>query len=159
MRAVLDLWLLEARLDLCRKELFEMLEGAELVKFYDAISTLGKYWFENEQNVSQTVLETEKYILLGGAYGTVKQGALANQIKKGGKFKYFWSRIFMPYESLAILYPVIKKHKVLIPFCHVARWFGALFKRKRISGEIKNVTGANREQIEKMKKLMLELGL
>ena len=101
----------------------------------------------------------EKFILLGGVYGTAQQSAVTGQIKKGGKVKYFWSRIFMPYEGLAILYPVIKKHKILIPFCQVARWFGALFKRKRISREVKRVAGTDREQIEKTKKLLNDLGL
>ncbi len=159
MRSVLDLWLLDTRAELDREKLYKMLEKAKLVKFYNTVISLGKYWFDNEKNVSQAVLEAEKYILLGGAYGTGKQGAVSKQIKKGGKFRYFWSRIFMPYESLAILYPVIKKHKILTPFCQIARWFGSLFKSKRIAKEIKNVTGADREQIEKTRKLLDDLGL
>lgn len=159
VRSVLDLWILNTSLSYDKAELMGMLEKARLVRFYEAVSRLGEYWFGNEDSVSQTVLEAEKYILLGGAYGTAKQGAVTGQIKKGGKLRYFWSRIFMPYDSLAILYPIIKKHKIFTPFCQIARWFSALFKRKRIAKEIKYVTGADREQIEKTKILLDKLGL
>ena len=158
LRSVLDLHLLSAD-SYDKDKLNTLLEKARLVRFYNEIISLGEYWFGIKENVSQTVLEAEKYILLGGAYGTAQQGAVAGQIKKGGKFKYFWSRIFMPYESLAVLYPVIKKHKILTPFCQVRRWFGALFKSKRIAKEIKNVTASDREQVEKTKKLLSDLGL
>ena len=83
----------------------------------------------------------------------------AKQVKKGGKVKYFWSRVFLPYESLAILYPIIRKHKVLTPFCQIARWFGAMFKSKRIANEIKAVAVTNDEQITKTKELLKGLGL
>ena len=159
VKTVLDLWLLNKQVDFDKTVLMELLTQTELVKFYQALSTLGEYWFGGEVRADQTVLEMEKYILLGGVYGTAQQSAVTGQIKKGGKFKYFWSRIFMPYESLVILYPIIKKHKILTPFCQIARWFGALFKRKRISREVKRVAGTEREQIEKTKKLLNDLGL
>ena len=159
VKTVLDLWLLSKRTDFDKTVFMELITKTELVKFYQAVNALGKYWFDGEVSAEQTVLEMEKFILLGGAYGTAQQGVVAAQVKKGGKIKYFWSRIFMPYESLAILYPVIRKHKILTPFCQVARWFGALFKRKRISREVKRVAGTDREQIEKTKKLLDDLGL
>lgn len=158
LRSVLDLYVL----GVCgydKDKLAKLLEKAGLFRFYSEIIALGEYWFGGRETVGQTVLDAEKYILLGGAYGTAKQGTTAGQAKKGGKFKYFWSRIFMPYESLAVLYPVIKNHKILTPFCQVRRWFGALFKGKRIAKEIKNVTAADREQVEKTKKLLNDLGL
>lgn len=158
LRSVIDLYLLNA----CgydKDKLDGLLEKAGLARFYSEIISLGKYWLDGKENVSQTALETEKYILLGGVYGTTKQSATAEQVKKGGRLKYFWSRLFMPYETLAVLYPVIKKHKILTPVCQVRRWFGALFKSKRIAKEIKNVTASNREDLEKTKKLLSDLGL
>lgn len=159
MRSVIDLWLLNEKEDFDREALLELLSKAELVKFYQAIILLGEYWFDGKSSCDQTVLELEKYILLGGVYGTAQQGTVVGQIKKGGKFKYFWSRIFMSYESLSVLYPVIKRHKILTPFCQMARWFSVIFKRKRITREIKRATGTDHEQIEKTKKLLDELGL
>ncbi len=159
LRSVLDMWLLKGKLALNDVELKALLEKAELDKFYQAIMELGEYWFENQLTVSSTVLEMEKYILLGGAYGTSKQGAAFKQVKKGGKFKYFWSRVFMPYKSLVILYPVIKKHKILTPFCQIARWFSVIFKGKRIKKEIKAVTAVSKEQVDSVRALLNQLGL
>lgn len=159
MRSVLDLYLVSERAEIDWDSLISLIEWTQLEEFYNVMFNLGEYWLGERTNVEQRELDSERYILLGGVYGTVKQGAVAKQIKKGGKLKYFWSRVFMPYESLAVLYPVIKKHKILTPFCQIARWFGALFKGKRVRKEIKNVTGANRGDIEKTKKLIEDLGL
>lgn len=159
LRSVLDMWLLKGKLAINDSELNALLERAELKKFYNAIMDLGEYWFGELNEMSQAVLESEKLILLGGAYGTKKQGAVSKQAKKGGKFKYLWSRIFMPYQSLAVLYPVIKKYKILTPFCQIARWFSVLFKGERIKKEIKTVTAVSKGQVDSISSLLNELGL
>ncbi|MBQ7225172.1 MAG: nucleotidyltransferase family protein [Clostridia bacterium] len=158
LRSVLDLYLIKD-IELNKEKLKEMLCSAGLDRFYKVAIDLGEYWLGELKEPSDTLLEAEKYILLGGAYGTQRQGTLSQQVKRGGKFKYFWSRVFMPYESLAVLYPVIKKHKMLTPFCQIARWLGAIFKGKKIKKEIKNVTSANEIQVAKTKKLLEDLGL
>lgn len=159
LRSVLDMWVLTGRLTLDNKELCVLLEKARLSKFYQAVIELGKYWFGNKSAPSPNILEMEKYILLGGAYGTKKQGAVSLQVKKGGKARYFLSRIFMPYESLAILYPIIKKHKILTPFCQLARWFTSISKGKRVAKEIKNVTTATEKEINDISLLLSLLEL
>lgn len=158
-RSVLDLWLLKNELSIDENKLDALLSQAELSTFYGAMIKLGEYWFEDNNQAAPITLEAETFILLGGIYGTDKQAAATKQIKKGGKLKYFWSRIFLPYESLAILYPIIKKHKILTPFCQIARWLGAIFKGKRVSKEIKNVASVNKEQSEKTRGLLEGLGL
>ena len=159
LRSVLDIWLLSGCLHYDGDKLHALLTQAGLSTFYSVLLSLGEYWFGSAKEADKIVKDTELYILLGGVYGTAKQGAVAKQVKKGGKARYFLSRIFLPYESLAVLYPVIKKHKILTPFCQVARWFGALFKGKRIKKEIKNVTSASREQTSQIRELMSALGL
>ena len=157
LRSVLDIWLLKNSLVLDNSQLKALLEEACLSRFYNAISDLGEYWFGKGN--AEGLEEIEKYILLGGAYGSGKQASSTRLAKKGGRFRYFWSRIFLPYESLAILYPVIKHHKILTPFCQIARWFGAIFKGNKVKREIKNVVGTNKEQAEKTRKLLDSLGL
>lgn len=157
LRSVLDIWILRHSLKIDDNVLNDLLENAELKKFYDTVVSLSEYWFGDLTNVSDTVLEAEKFILLGGVYGTKKQNALSKQVKSGGKFGYFIRRIFMPYESLAILYPVIKKYKILTPFCQILRWFGAIFKAKRIRKEIKNVSMTSEEQVLRLEILLKKL--
>ena len=157
VRSVLDIWLLGKSISFDKELLDSLLKEAGLTKFYCSIKSLAEYWFGSLTEVDKTVLEIERFILLGGVYGTKKQGAAAKQVKKGGKLKYFWSRIFMPYRSLVILYPVIKKHKILTPFCQIHRWFSVIFKGKRIAKEIKNVSGVTQEQADRTERLLNDL--
>ena len=147
------------REELEKDELFSLLNESGLFEFFEKISELAEYWFGKRNEVSELVLEMEKHILLGGTYGTSGQSVAFKSAKKGGKFKYFISRIFMPYESLAILYPVIKKHKILTPFCQVARWFGVIFKSKRIAKEMKKIAAMDKSQIEDISAMLDKLGL
>lgn len=159
LRSVLDIWILLVRAEFEREALFSLLKEGGLFEFFEKISELAEYWFGKRNEVSELVLEMEKHILLGGTYGTSGRSVAFKSAKKGGKFKYFMSRIFMPYESLAILYPVIKKHKILTPFCQVARWFGVIFKSKRIAKEMKKIAAADKSQIEDISAMLDKLGL
>ena len=159
LRSVIDLWILEQHLSIDRESLEKILKQAELYEFYRVVNSLAYYWMDQDETEEQIVLAVEKYVLLGGAYGTRSQNAAVGRVKKGGRLKYFWSRIFMPYESLAILYPVIKRHRILTPFCQIARWFGAVFKSKRIKKEIITVNATTDEQVENIKRLLDGLGL
>ena len=158
-RSVLDLWLLQKQLELNGYVLNGFLQSVGLRRFYDIMTELGNYWFGGKPSDNPTLFEAEKYILLGGAYGTKKQGNASGQVKSGGKLKYLWSRLFMDYESLSILYPKIKKYKILTPFCQVARWFGAISKANRITNEVKYTVSVSREETEKTEKLLSDLGL
>ncbi|MBO5262509.1 MAG: nucleotidyltransferase family protein [Clostridia bacterium] len=159
LRTVLDVWLLHKKLEIDEEKLNELLEETGLTKFYSAMVRLGEHWFGHETSKDKDILEMEMYILLGGVYGTKKQGAGAKQVKKGGKFKYFWSRIFMPYKNLVILYPIIKKHRILTPFCQIARWFSVIFKGKRIAREIKTVASTGTEETNQIRELLESLNL
>lgn len=156
VRSVLDVWLLN-KSGVDEGLLLPLLNEAGLLRFYRSVLQLGEYWFGAQTEADTVLLEMEKFILLGGVYGTRKQGAAVKQVAKGGKVKYFWSRVFMPYKYLVILYPVLQKHKILTPFCQIRRWFGAIFKRKRIAHEIKNVTSVTPEVAEQTKWLLTQL--
>lgn len=47
------------------------------------------------------------------------------------KIKYLLSRFFIPYNKMCFDYPILKKVKILLPFCYVARLFKPL-KVKRV---------------------------
>ena len=79
-------------------------------------------WFYNEKHTSVTE-QLENYIFSGGAYGSLKNKVSVGQIRTGGKKTYILSRLFMDYDVLKGVFPILKKHKWLTPICQVARWF------------------------------------
>ncbi|MBQ8146940.1 MAG: nucleotidyltransferase family protein [Clostridia bacterium] len=159
LRSVLDIWLLKKEREFDNTELCGFLDKAMLTSFFETIMMLAEYWFGEGTITSSLVLETEKYVLLGGAYGTSQQNIVSKQIQKGGKFKYIMSRIFIPYESLSILYPIVKKHKVLIPFCQMLRWLSVPFKGKKLSREMKSLSSVTKDEIDQIDLLLKKLRL
>lgn len=115
-------------------------------------------WFDNE-DPTEIVEMIESFVLKGGMYGTQENRIMVNQNKQGGKIKYFLSRIFIPYDTLKYKYTVLRKHKVLLPFMWVVRWF-SLFspqKRKRTHRELvihKNISETTETVTDRMLKIL-----
>jgi hypothetical protein len=67
----------------------------------------------------------------------------------------------MPYGNLKTKYPILKEHKWLTPFYQVRRWGEAVFERKIKKGvrELKVNANITKEDSEKTKKLLTQLGL
>ena len=60
---------------------------------------------------------------MGGVYGSTDNRVALQQKKKGGRIGYVLSRIFIPYAKLKRYYPVLEKHRWLMPFMQIRRWF------------------------------------
>ena len=127
IRPFLDLWILEHCVPYDREACDRLLEQGKLLTFAEACRKLSEMWFDcaEPDEISE---QMQSYILYGGAYGTLKNHLAVHQNKLGGRFKYFMSRIFLPYDSLKFLYPVLQKHRWLTPVMQVCRWFRLLFK-------------------------------
>lgn len=121
IRPFLDLWLLENRVEHDEKARRALLSRGGLLTFAECCCTLSRVWFENAPHTPIT-LEMEQYLLRGGAYGNMENMVTVNQRKKGGKVRYVLSRLFLPYETLCLLYPVVRKHRLLVPVMQVRRW-------------------------------------
>lgn len=117
-------------------------------------------WFEGKEH-SEITQEMEDYVLQGGVYGTLEQHIAMSQNKKGGKFRHLMGRIFLPYKSMVIYYPSLKKCPILFPFYQVRRWFRILFcgGRKAAMNEIKLNQSLSEEKKQAAKRLIDELGL
>ncbi len=64
-------------------------------------------------------------------------------IKKQGRGKYIWSRIFVPYHQMCMYYPCLWKFPVLLPVFWAVRPVKSLFdgkKRRRLKGELTAMT-------------------
>ncbi len=101
-------------------------EGKTVKEIQEQMSYLANVWFGNFEH-TQISKELENYILRGGVYGSAENLVAVHQAQKGGKIKYAISKIWLPYETIKFYYPVLKKHKWLLPICQVRRWFKLLF--------------------------------
>lgn len=136
-----------------------MLEEAKIKKFAEEAENLAETWF-GKREYTELTKKTEEYVLRGGVYGTLENIVAAKQSKKG-KFGYALSWIWVPYDTLKFYYPALEKHKWLLPFYEVRRWFGILFKGrvKKSLNELKVNANLDKDKTGKVKALMAELGL
>lgn len=126
IRPFLDLWVLNHLVPHDSAARAALLAHAKLTDFARVSESLSEAWFAGAAH-SPVTEEMEQFVLVGGVYGNVENRVFIQQAKEGGKLRYALSRIFIPYENLKIYYPVLKKHKWLLPVCHVRRWWRLVF--------------------------------
>lgn len=158
VRPFIDLILLRQKTDCTGAD--EMLEKAGLKKFESVLLNLAEAWFFGGAK-SELSEKTEDFILAGGKYGSLKQGVAIQNAKRGGKIRYILRRMFLPYSEMKNYFPVLKKHKWLLPFCYPVRWIKALFggRRKKAMKEFLAVKNVDKQSTKKAVELLDELGL
>ncbi len=72
-----------------------------------------------------------------GAYGT-HLGRTENRVNafgggRRGKIRYFMSRLFMPMETIRWAYPVVYRHRILLPFLYIYRIGRGLTVRRAVT--------------------------
>ena len=106
-------------------------------------------------------LTLEEFILTGGNHGSRENRVALNRTKEGGKIGYIFSRIFVGYDRLCRYYPILEKHKWLMPFMQVRRWFKLLKPRVRemAKDEISANTSVESSKADKLNSFLKEIGL
>ena len=121
VRGLIDLWLIN-RASGSDNTTTEKLKENGLDVFAQRMSSLADAWM-NDGPVDNEDLE--QYIFEGYLYGSVdRKVAIGTQSKS--RSNYLLKRIFVPYDLLKSLYPVIQKHPILTPVFEVVRWFERL---------------------------------
>lgn len=154
VKPFIDLWLINNKLTFDKGKL---IKESGLYKFEQTVLNVVDYWFNNSQS-DELVRNIENFVFNGGSYGNKENYVAVQQTKTGGKLKYAINRIFLPYDFLKVQFPILNKHKWLIPFCQVARWYKRIFIRKRLSNII-NEYNITKNSTDNMVKIMEELGL
>ena len=161
IRSVLDLKILNERmLSLNDPKLNKMLAEGGLNKFATTMLALSDVWFGDGVG-SEEIADVEQFLLKGGVGGTMENRVAVQQVKQGGKFKYALSKIFIPYDVIKFQYPVLQKHKWLMPACQVRRWFRIIFRGgvKRSARELSRNYAITDSEVSKTSKMLEELGL
>lgn len=158
IRPFIDLYILNHNVEFDKSKRTRLLEKGRLIKFAEICEKLSEIWFGNGIH-DETTLLLQKFILEGGVYGTIQNSA---SISKSTTVKRnLWSYIWKPYREMKYWYPNLSKHKWLLPFYEIRRWFkivcgGALafkFKKKNILNK------TEKNELDRLDKLISDLGL
>ena len=160
IRPFIDLIVLNGRVSFDKEKRVQLLKEGELSKFASQVELISTIWFGKEDHTDIT-LQIQDYILKGGVYGTSENRIAVQQQKEGGKFKYALSRIFLPYDVIKFQYPILEKHKWLLPFMQVRRWCKLIFcgHLKRATHELKYNSTLSKDAAEETKVLLENIGL
>lgn len=142
----LDREYINTQLKLLRVDKFE----AKCRAIYEEYSDVSKIPSGNGDESSPVDM-----FVLSATFG-IRENRISNaihgemQYKKKSLFSarlaYIKRRVFLRRDLLCTLYPALKKHKILLPFCHIHRWLSSGFRgRKRIFGEIKTIMSVKKE--------------
>lgn len=159
IRPFVDFFVMQQR-QYDKEKFLNLIKKSDLDKFYERVVSLCAVWF-GDKAADETDKVFEKYIIIAGTYGSDENYATVSKIKKKNGFKYFLSRVFLPYDELKQRYPYLNGKKFLLPFYQVRRWFSSLFKghAKRRIKELKLTQNVNEERQNKTEKLFKKLGL
>ena len=160
IRSLLDIWIMEKKMNAPYSCAEELLKKAGIYKFASEMSSVSNKCFtdNNRDSFSNLILE---YIYNGGVYGTMENSIAVEKSKKNSSVAYALKRIFLPYKSMTVSYPVLKKAPYLLPFCWVARWIKALSdgKSKKFKSEIACANNISDRKVDEIKELRSRLGL
>ena len=160
IRPFIDLLILNKQVDFDKEKRDRLLEQGGLLTFAGKAEQLSEIWFGDAEHTDIT-MHMQDYILKGGVYGTSENRIAVQQQKKGGKWSYALSRIFLPYDVIKFHYPILEKHKWLLPFMQVRRWCKLIFcgHLKRATNELKYNSTLSKDAAESAQKLLQDIGL
>ena len=160
IRPLVDDWILQHRVPHDVEKRNALLEKGGLSDFESAKNRLRAVWFGEEAH-DELTLQMQSFILSGGTYGSAETHVIVQKNKKGGGTRYLLSRIFTPYNTLKHHYPVLKKHRWLMPVMLVRRWLTLLLqgKSRKLIKEINVVRTASDEKTDAAVDMLSRLGL
>ena len=160
IRPFIDLWILDNMDNVDKSARDELLSFGGLLEFTNVSRRLSQVWFEGH-DADELLIQMENFLLRGGAYGSTDNRVAIQQKNHGGRIGYLLSRIFIPYTKLVRYYPVLKKHRWLVPVMQVRRWF-MLFDpsiAKMAKKELSVNKNLKKSKAEEMKEFLDNLGL
>ena len=164
IRTFMDLWVYRRRCPgFDRDEAEKLLEKAGLGLFEENAALLSEVWFsgrEADPERMELLEQMEQYIFGGGIYGNTENRVMISRSEKKN-LPYICSRLILPYSRMKYEYPVLQKHPILLPVCHVRRWSRLLSGNtsKRICSELKLSSSVTDERRTEVRQMLDALGL
>ena len=138
IRTLIDYYLYLKNTNLNFDYINKELDKLDLVDFSNQIKSISLKVFDQEK-LNEEEEKVLLYIASSGTYGTLEH-SVAKGIKKKGKFGYFMSRVFPPYQFYKYAYHWAYIFPVLIPIAWLMRFFRIIFKNpKKAANELKTI--------------------
>lgn len=158
IRPFLDLWILNHNVGHDRQRRETLLARGGILTFAKVAERLSEVWFSAGLPDVHTK-QLADFILKG----SLSDNKAAMQQARAGKGLGYVikNRLFMPYVFMKVRYPVLQKHKWLLPVYQIVRWVQMLRKggMKRSLEELRANAGIPPEQISSTADLLKTLGL
>ena len=160
IRPFIDLWYLDNLKATNVEKREAMLEDGGLLRFAVYARALSVVWLENKPHDDITE-NMQSYIISGGVYGNTENRVAIQQQKRGGKFRYILSRIFVSYDALKFQYPILQTYRFLMPLMQVRRWFRLLFcgGARRSMRELSYNSKVSKAEADATKRFLNQIGL
>ena len=160
MRPFVDLWLINKNMQDCPNDAGELLRRGGLERFSSLCDELSAYWMQGSK-LSDDAKKLELFVINCGIYGSEENRIAIDRKKRGGTVGYIWRRLFMPYDVLKRLHPALRKHKWLMPFFQIARWFKLITgeKTRQAVNEIKTSVSTKKEDVDEIQAFLKQIGL
>jgi len=161
IRPFMDMFLLRTSDVSTEEKRKKLLEDGGLLRFAETAEALSRVWFGDDTHTDLTKA-MEEYIVGAGVYGTQENYVAIQQSRRGNRFKYVLSRIWLPYDRLRHYYPSLNGKKILLPFYEFRRWMRLIFSkttRRRSINEMKASSNLDTQKANALASHMQELGL
>ena len=161
IRPFVDMYILNTDSTELAEKRETLLSLGGLQSFYKASKELSLVWLSDAAHNSVT-RAMEDYIIGGGVYGSQENYVAIQQTRKGNKFKYVLSRIWLPYDRLKHYYPSLNGKRILLPLYEFRRWMRLVFSkttRRRSINEMRASGNLDTSKATALASHLNELGL
>ena len=161
IRPFVDMYLLKTDNPKVLEKRRKLLTEGGLKTFSEAAEALSSVWLSGAEHTYLTK-EMQSYIAGAGVYGSQENYVAVQQTRRGNKFKYVLSRIWLPYDRLKHYYPSLNGKRLLLPFYEFRRWMKLVFSkatRRRSINEMRASGNLDTAKARALADHMNELGL
>lgn len=160
IRHLVDTWILNG-IDCDKAKRNQLLTKGNLQKFENKMLRVCSVLFGNEASDEETDVLID-YLFNSGTYGTTYNHIARNKMhEKKSTFSYILSRVFMPIDTLAVLYPAVADKKYLYPYYTVKRWIKILLypNKKAVVSELDSNKSLSKKNMTIFKKVYNDMEL
>lgn len=165
IKHIVDLWVYrKSKPNLDEDYIKNELKTLQLYDFYQNIMNTLSVWFDGGKSDEKTDFITD-VIFNSGTYGKSTAHALSSGVKLSKstehvKAKRLFSLIFLPYKTMCMKYPLLKKAPFLLPLFWIVRIFTVLiFKRHKIKRHKQQLDYMTKENIKNYNNALNFVGL